>query len=712
MLVIKVIFSFLLLQNFAYGQRINSIDGISQNNQEINRYQHFRLATSGNHGDYMLKVDCKHPFSSNIFNKRGSGSPMTLDGTLNKKDLKSSNCQKFVLTAGLFRTNGSWIGGAAVKVYNFTISATSGNSNNNSDGELQCPEKEHENYWKPRYFYLQANGNTPANQAAFNEQWERDNCSGGELQCPEKEHENYWKPRYFYLQANGNTPANQATFDEQWERDNCSGGDDSSGNNSGSTTGRLLANTPARVQDIAIGTNLDGFSRLSGTYPFVDLFKLSESRACHYDESTKGPLKNRLGFDAQGWVTDFRNEDCVRYLVIVHPPEGENVIPKGEFTITWQGSGNLQISGATIVSQGPNRIIVKDVKDPFSIVLQKNNFVKNIRVLLPGGSCSENLKRSCESNSDCSGNCLKHKDNYTNRIWNPDYLRDLHGRGVVRFMNWQGINASDYDSFDDFAKVNDAQYKTIPPQLIGSLAKALNTSAWINVPHKCDKNACLYPLADAIISSISNGTRIFLEYSNETWNTGQPFDVQHYYAQREGRDRGLPILTNNQHEYASAYTAYMSKKIWDIFESRLNNRGDAWRLVKVLPSQSANLWIAKVMNLQPQVFREADAIAIGPYMKVNFNACHTQDGNNINTNGNCNHDRQAKVAMDNRIYNASKTFKQTGNLNPIFDIVEEARVKTAGDMQIYKQFINQYYPHLKLIAYEGGQHMFFSWRAC
>jgi hypothetical protein len=157
-----------------------------------------------------------------------------------------------------------------------------------------------------------------------------------------------------------------------------------------------------------------------------------------------------------------------------------------------------------------------------------------------------------------------------------------------------------------------------------------------------------------------------VEYSNEVWNGMFP---QSKYAGEQGITLGF---AEKLWEAAWRYTAYRSVQIFKIWEEVLGRA----RLVLVLPSQAANPYVSERIVEFQDAYRRADALAIAPYTSCNV----APQGK-----------RSAADAEKWTVEQALDYMEQTAQPESIRWIKDQKRVADKYG--------------LRLVAYEGGQHM-------
>ena len=267
--------------------------------------------------------------------------------------------------------------------------------------------------------------------------------------------------------------------------------------------------------------------------PFVDLFRISRP----FPEFSCTSIQ----YDSNGWPSSipaecdteenatFHTPTWATTLMLRYVPAG--AIPTGKYTVLYEGSGNLQYSGIgnkltgesnqgrdiinisaeLIQSRGTAglRLQLKDI-DPA-------NPVKNIRIVMPGGTCEGNPFIRVESDADCpAGQYRSFVDQLeANRnaiVFNPDYLRFLKDFKVIRTMNFMEASPRNpcYNLTDDAyttcllqeftwsdrARMNQASWggssrtsllkrygRGVPLEVVIALVNTLNRDPWFNIPH-------------------------------------------------------------------------------------------------------------------------------------------------------------------------------------------------------------------------------------
>jgi hypothetical protein len=397
----------------------------------------------------------------------------------------------------------------------------------------------------------------------------------------------------------------------------------------------------------ALGINLAGPADWNTELPFVDVFRLSRAWISQRRGTGwgQGPA---LDLDARGWVKRLE-PDCFAETPLCTINGGH--YPGGDWTVLWEGQGRVELSKGKVVAREPGRMVV--TIDPagggfFLRVLETDpaDPVRNLRVLMPGFTPAA----------------------VTENPWHPRFLARWRGVACLRFMDFQETNNSKQQRWSDRPLLTDATFTRagIPLELLCDLANRLEADAWFCLPHQAD-DEYVRQFAALVKARLDPASRVYLEYSNEVWN-GQ--FQQHHYAGEQGRKLGL---AEKPWEAAWHYTARRSMEIFRIWEDEFGGRP---RLVRVLPTQAANSYVAKQIVGWDQASRHADALAIAPYISMNI-------------------PRQGKGLTAGQV--------ATWTVERFLDYVEtNALPECIRWMEEHRQVARAY--GLKLVCYEAGQH--------
>ena len=397
-----------------------------------------------------------------------------------------------------------------------------------------------------------------------------------------------------------------------------------------------------------LGMNLNGPADWNTELPFVDVFRLSRSWISQRQGTSwgQGP---QLALDEHGWVTRLE-PNCWAETPLCTVEPGH--YPSGRYTVRYDGEGRLEfVHAARVVSREPGQMVIEvdSSKGGFFLQLRETNpanYVRNIRVIMPG-----------------------FEETYQQNPFHPVFLQRWQGVACLRFMDWMHTNGSKLSHWSDRPTPDDATFteQGVALEVMIDLANRLDADPWFCLPHLADDDF-VRRFAELVQQRLEPERKVYVEYSNEVWN-GQ-FE-QSRWAGQQGQQLGF---ADKPWEAGWRYTAYRSVQIFRIWEQVFGGTG---RLVRVLPSQGANPYVSERVVEFQDAYRHADALAIAPYISCNVPV----QGQGLTTA------QVEKWTVDQALDHMEKT----------------ALPESIGWIQGQKKVADKY--GLKLVAYEGGQHM-------
>lgn len=302
-----------------------------------------------------------------------------------------------------------------------------------------------------------------------------------------------------------------------------------------------------------------------------------------------------------------------------------------------------------------------------------------------------------------SGDCFQDVRNVQGEDpWNPQFLEEIGIYYSLRFMDWDNTNNSQREQWSQRNVKTALKQNPVAYEWMIDLCNRMDADMWVTVPHRtithatgdvpsdyalrlcilvktgvdmgqADLGPTLEPLADMTAEDFVRAggvktceplepqRRLYVEYSNETWNG--MFKQSHYCC-----DEGTALgLDENRWTAGFRYHAWAAIRLFRAADLVFGAASP--RVVKVLATQTSNSWIAgqhlqvmKDPKLNPWGVK-ADAIATAPYFG------HKVDG-------------RAADAVAKLREAIAKSVEQSARHHEIAD--------EAG---------------LRLIAYEGGQHV-------
>ncbi|MHB1140402.1 MAG: InlB B-repeat-containing protein [Sulfuricaulis sp.] len=203
------------------------------------------------------------------------------------------------------------------------------------------------------------------------------------------------------------------------------------------------------------------------------------------------------------------------------------------------------------------------------------------------------------------------------------YLDLLQPFGALRFVGWGKINILNVGSpivaWED-RTLKETYVQTRPHgvalEYMVEAANILQRDLWICIPHKADDNY-VRQSARLLRDTVGPNQKIYIEYSNETWNYA-PHYPQTVYVQDMGQALNLD---SNRWTAGQKYVALRSVQIWKIFQEEFG--ADA-RVVRVLathtaPTTTTDLRVAAFNDptINPD-YVMPDVLAIAPYFGHNY----------------------------------------------------------------------------------------------
>ncbi|TXH74046.1 MAG: hypothetical protein E6Q85_05330, partial [Thiothrix sp.] len=369
---------------------------------------------------------------------------------------------------------------------------------------------------------------------------------------------------------------------------------------------------------------------------FVDLFRISRpfpEFSCtdiKYD-SNGWPLEIPASCDTQTNPT-FRTPTWATTLILRYVPYG--AIPTGKYTVLYEGTGTLQYSGIANKLAGESQVGRDVIEITPELIKTRNsaglrvqlkdidlaNPVKNIRIVMPGGTCEGNPIVRVDSEAECpAGQYRSFVDTLAadrnSIIFNPDYLRFLKDFKVLRTMNFMEMsprNRACYPLTDDAyrqcmlqdftwdqrAKLDQASWggssrtpllklyaRGVPLEVVVALANTLNKDVWFNLPHNAT-NDYVTKFATYVRDNLNTQSKIHLEYTNEPWNA---IFWGSMYVRMKGIALGLDTT-----EWRAGYKYYSNRSV-EIFKIWHDIFGGSERLVRTLNTYHPDEWMSRNM---------------------------------------------------------------------------------------------------------------------
>lgn len=361
-----------------------------------------------------------------------------------------------------------------------------------------------------------------------------------------------------------------------------------------------------------IGTNTNEVNESDASMPFIDLMRA----AMPFAEAAPWLTKGNVSYDANGWPANLNGGQAGTRFLSNLPAA---VIPAGTYTVLYDGEGDIQyLNDASLQEHGEGYDTIKidagaDGMLNASLLITRSNpqdYVRNIRILPPGGVCASNPFQRVAAASDCSGNYQSFVEHAGSIIFNPDFMNFMKDFRAIRFMNMSGVTRSTDRSWSGRNTLDKATWggkegtRGAPLEIQVELANRMNADPWFTIPHGADDDY-VRQYATYVKQHLNSNLKPHIEYSNETWNT--IFTQGNHMI-----DMGMKLgLDSNAKRAGYRYYSQRAVEIFNIWESVF---GGPQRLVRILSGWTINTELTETVLSHKDAYKHADAFAIGPYV--------------------------------------------------------------------------------------------------
>lgn len=510
--------------------------------------------------------------------------------------------------------------------------------------------------------------------------------------------------------------------------------------------------TAAQRHLSGLALNLSGFDYWSTDFPTIDQFKRAggwytsckegEGSCTFTDDENQNGISGwdtheqaKLDVDANGWVRSLpaANDTNVRYrwisAILFGGDHGSH--PAGTYTVLYDGKGQIGFkpTGGSIVKTEPNRVLIdmsnqEDSKLVIEITAtESTDYIRNIRVIPPGGVCSLDKMTVVASAADCAGkgNFISMETLSLTQTWYPKFLADLKGVRALRFMDWARTNSSTLANWADRPLKADAFWTGsygVPLGQMTQLANNLQADAWINIPTQATDDYAKN-MAKFLKNQLHPEAELVLEYTNEPWNWG--FEQNMNWQFGEAKRAFGNTSDEDKFEWVMNWHAMRSAQLCDMVKAEFG--AEARRVKCVLNAQTGATWQTLNYNLPcplgekilgKKCAESFDAVATAPYF-----------GGYIDETV----ERQKYITdfwfSKGDAYALDRLFEEIRGLNnedqpvvpPLFkagltNFAKGALDHTHGYMENDRDAITNGTYMKPIMAYEGGQHLINHSRSC
>lgn len=383
---------------------------------------------------------------------------------------------------------------------------------------------------------------------------------------------------------------------------------------------------PPQTGPMKVGTNLIGLGRWYTTIAVVDSLKMSEGWMVNWK------VRHDLDVDSDGWLRSMPN-GVNEVFAFVHGHNGRGNFSSGEYVVLYDGEGTLDYDTDAVKNVAKSRkgrdvvTVTAKPKGGFRLIIRATdpsgtgNYLRNIRVIQPGGRCGGNPLSYAATASDCpNGNFRSFEQDINTNILHPQFLQNAQPFSTIRLMGWPATlyNADAAGR----ARVTHAfwgssQGKGAPWETAYRAANAIDSNVWVSLPYNAD-DAFVRDLARRTKATLESGRKVYVEYANEIWNNAWPYAIAAQWVESQG----VALWPNDPAEtWEKRWNWYAKRSIemCDIWDAEWGAAKD--RLTCVLAGQAGNDFINEqimacpihVRNGGTRCANKADAFSTAPY---------------------------------------------------------------------------------------------------
>jgi hypothetical protein len=395
-----------------------------------------------------------------------------------------------------------------------------------------------------------------------------------------------------------------------------------------------------------VGMNLTSVNSYSAEVPTIDLMKKASgwitqcqdgkgtctgfaSGARGYDTLEEA----KLDLDADGWVRSLpaSTDATLKYRTVTTKLAEAGVQVGGTYTVVYDGQGTITYGGpVTKVASlsSPGRDVINIVSNSNAVFLSitatsPTNYIRNIRVYLPGGACQSDLTVYAADATSCGagkGDFVPFEKFPAGTVWHPAFLASVKGFRSLRFMDWGQTNFTPAVAWTDrtpatartwFSKIG------VPLEAMFDLAATVGADPWMNIPAYANDDY-VHQFGKFAHAHLASGSKLALEYGNEMWNY-QFKPTQWALQQALAMWPNEAKVQSNQTPLQLNFYALRLVQVCNIVKAEFG--ADAGNVQCVANTQAANSWSTDQVlqcNYAKVILGKAcsnfiDAVAIAPY---------------------------------------------------------------------------------------------------
>ncbi len=444
----------------------------------------------------------------------------------------------------------------------------------------------------------------------------------------------------------------------------------------------------AQAQSRQLGSNLTEVTDYSPQLPFRDLFKISREwftqcqagidPGCSNSNSWDTGESSLLDLDADGWIKTLPAQSATAIFTSAATfwdvPEN---FPAGTYVVTYQGQGTISYG----LGASKNEALSVAGRDVVAVTPINGGILLRITATTPGNYI-RNISFFKESDNEL----------INTEIFSEEFLNRIASYSVIRFMDWMRTNDSLVSTWNNRSLNSNARFSTekgVPIETMVALSNKTDKSPWFNIPHQATSDY-IYNFAATVRDSLDAELNVYVEYSNEIWNSAF--------------NQGIWIEEQAELEWPGGAESGFTKRM-NFYGKKTVEACDIWRsvfgsasnrVICVMASQAANSWTASealdcpMWNEAPCYGHGISALAIAPYF-----------GNYLGEGEHYATVKEWTTLPDGGLNKLFEELSTGGNINngpdggaiaQSFDWIDQNKTVTSAR-------------GLNLITYEGGQHL-------
>ena len=266
---------------------------------------------------------------------------------------------------------------------------------------------------------------------------------------------------------------------------------------------------------LKMGHNLGAFAYWESSYPFIDLRRQSDTFP--RDLGAWNISGGTATLDANRNIISLPTGSASKGLI------GDSMcLYGGDYVVLWNQANAPEVS---LIHNGLGTLTL--------ITDDADNGRRVYHLTLPSDMTAEQYKSSnvqVSIDAPIIGNVDYHVLlpgtevlHNAGGLFNPDFVEDLSGAKMLRFMDWFATNNSDKTSIADLPSMDWdswADDQGVPYAVAMKLVKEANVPiAWLTIPHQVTAET-LAEIARQVYAEWQPGIEVYVEFSNEVWNSG------------------------------------------------------------------------------------------------------------------------------------------------------------------------------------------------